>query len=499
MSMDVSEFATIPHVERVEGLAVHEVDRLLHRLHRRWERRAHTFWLASGGDDRRLGRYSYLGTDPYLVVEGTGTEMRLTWCREGRVERLSGDPFQLLSRLTASLFQRSLPADGPPFRGGAVGYFAYDLCELTAPVRLSARRDLDVPDLYVGFYDAVCCVDHVEGTAWLMSDGRTEESGAAEAQAEERLAWLRGEVEAALREGDDAEAIPAARAPLPRREGERIPSNVRSTFDRQGYRAMVERAQEYIAAGEIDQVNLSQRFSVPTTLSPGALFRTMLRVNPVPFAALLQPGPFAVVSASPERFLRISGGRVETRPIKGTRPRGADPAADARWRNDLLTSPKDLAEHAMIVEVEREDLGRFCRPGSVRVTESLRCETYRNVFHLVSTVEGELLPDSDRIECIRSAFPGGSITGAPKVRAIEIIDELEPVRRGVYTGAIGYLGVGGEIDLNVAIRTVILAGGEAHFHVGGGIVAASDPDAEYEETLDKAEGLIAALAEEAVR
>lgn len=474
------------------------IDEVLPLLHERWEDQPHTFWLDSGGADRQLGRYSYMGTRPYAVVRGVGDQIEVI--REGASsERELTNPFDVLARLTEPIFASPIADGMPPFCGGAVGYLAYDLCHFIEELPAAARRDISMPDLYFAFYDHVCCVDHQEGKIWLIANGLPhDDEDEARAAAEERMAWLRSELKAAVARKKDAEAeegeVPESPPEVLARRPETPPATgFISTFNRASYVEAVEKAKAYIAAGDVSQVNLSQRFTVSCNVPAPELYRRLRTVSPAPFGAYLYPGPYAVLSASPERFLRIHGEHVETRPIKGTRPRGEDQETDIKLRNSLIQSEKDRAEHMMIVDAERSDLGRFCEIGSVDVPELMVCETYRNVFHLVSKVTGRLKPNASRVECIRSAFPGGSITGAPKVRAMEIINELEPVRRGVYTGAIGYLGVGGNIDLSVAIRTLIHGRGKAYFHVGGGIVADSDPHAEYEETLDKAEGLVQTL------
>jgi para-aminobenzoate synthetase component 1 len=257
----------------------------------------------------------------------------------------------------------------------------------------------------------------------------------------------------------------------------------------------VGRALEYIRAGDIFQVNFSQRFRAGGDPNPLDLFERLAEISPAPFSALLRWGDDAIVSASPEWFYTIAGDRIVTRPIKGTRPRGADPESDAALRAELLASAKDRAELTMIVDLERNDLGRICRYGTVRVTDALRVETYAQVHHLVATVEGELRPEVTPADAIRAIFPGGSITGAPKIRAMEIIDELEPCRRGPYTGAIGFLGRDGSARFNIAIRTLVVEGGSVSYHAGGGIVADSDPASEYEETLHKGRGLHRLISE----
>jgi para-aminobenzoate synthetase component 1 len=268
-----------------------------------------------------------------------------------------------------------------------------------------------------------------------------------------------------------------------------------SSFTRESYLKAVERVREYIFAGDIFQANLSQRFEAPLSEPAWSLYRRLRERNPAPFAAFLDFPGVAVLSASPERFLRVdAGGSVETRPIKGTRPRGVGPEHDAALGQALAESPKDRAENLMIVDLMRNDLSRVCAPGSVRVAELFALEQYATVHHLVSTVVGQLAPGADALDLLRAAFPGGSITGAPKLRAMEIIAELEPSRRGVYCGSIGYWSVTGELDTSIAIRTAVARNGRVYFNAGGGVVADSDPADEYQETLDKARGLIDALA-----
>lgn len=264
-------------------------------------------------------------------------------------------------------------------------------------------------------------------------------------------------------------------------------------FTHQEYVAAVEKARQYIIAGDIFEVNLSQRFEAELSTTPYELYRRLRQVNPAPFACYLGFDEVSVVSASPERFLRVHGDWVETRPIKGTRPRGKTPEEDEALANELVSSVKDRAENIMIVDLERNDLGRVCRFGTIKVTELAILEVFPTVFHLTSTVEGNFREGKNCIDLLKATFPGGSITGAPKVRAMEIIDELEPTRRSVYTGNIGYLSFNGDLDLNIAIRTFLVKGSKAYFQVGGAVVYDSDPEAEYQETLDKARALINAL------
>ncbi|MBE9515314.1 MAG: aminodeoxychorismate synthase component I, partial [Chloroflexi bacterium] len=268
---------------------------------------------------------------------------------------------------------------------------------------------------------------------------------------------------------------------------------LRSNFTREEYITAVNRVREYIAAGDVFQVNLSQRFEADLRIPPYELYKRLRAVNPAPFASYLNFPEVTVVSASPERFLKVQGDLVETRPIKGTRPRGRNAVEDERLAGELTHSAKDRAENVMIVDLERNDLGRICRYGTVQVTELAVLETFPTVFHLTSTIVGRLRRDKNNVDLLKAVFPGGSITGAPKVRAMEIIDELEPTRRSIWTGSIGYLSFNQDIDINIVIRTFLIREGKAYFQVGGGIIYDSDPEAEYMETLDKAKALIQAL------
>jgi para-aminobenzoate synthetase component 1 len=288
-------------------------------------------------------------------------------------------------------------------------------------------------------------------------------------------------------------ASPGAEATAGNPLGEPLRTHVSSNFTRAEYLRMVERALEHIAAGDIYQVNLAQRFLAEPAPPLPALYRSLRSVSPAPFLASLTLAEGGIASSSPERFFRIAGDRIETWPIKGTRPRGATPTEDHALAEALRSSEKDRAENVMIVDLERNDLGRIAETGSVSVPSLCEVSTQSNVHHLVSRVEARLNPDAGPVEVIRALFPGGSITGAPKIRAVEIIDALEPIRRGVYTGAIGYWDASGDCDWNIAIRTIVATGGVASFHAGGGIVADSTPESEYAETLVKASGMLRAL------
>ena len=389
---------------------------------------------------------------------------------DGFVASSMGDPLEKLDEL---LSQNGLDYSGPlPFAGGAVGYLGYGLSRFTVGVESKVSDDTGVPDLEIGFYRRAAVCDNLEGRVWLVSSGVEDD---------ECYAGLER-----LRRSFTGGSRPLGESPPPSSEHF-------SSFSKAEYLTAVGKVKEYIREGDSYQVNLSQRFSIKTDSEPWRLYKRLRAMNPAPFSAYLGFGKTAVLSSSPERFLEVSGRRIQTRPIKGTRPRGKDDAADHRLGEELRASVKDKAEHVMIVDLERNDLGRICEWGSVRVTEFEVLESYATVHHLVSTVEGRLRDDVGLVDCVRACFPGGSITGAPKVRSMEIINELEPNSRGLYTGSVGYMGFNGRMDLNIAIRTMVCRGGRVLFSVGGGIVADSEPESEYEETIDKGRALFQSL------
>jgi para-aminobenzoate synthetase component 1 len=366
-----------------------------------------------------------------------------------------------------------------------VGYFSYDLCHFIEHLPSTAIDDLQLPECYFAFYDCTLTFDHLENKAYIVSTGFPNlEEDRKMARARERLEETKERLLTT--------PYPVISASQPNREAQGIA--LQTNFTPQGYLRAVERIRDYIAAGDVFQVNLSQRFETDLPIPPYELYRHLRHINPAPFAAYLNFDEAIILSASPERFLKVRGDLVETRPMKGTRPRGCSTAEDMTLAAELLTSTKDKAENVMIVDLERNDLGRVCRYGSVRVKELLTLEKYATVFQLTSLVEGRLPPDKTRIDLLKACFPGGSITGAPKVRAMEIIDELEPTRRSIYTGSLGYLSFSGKMDLNIAIRTLLVKDKRAYFQVGGGIVYDSDPEREYQETLDKAKALFEALS-----
>ena len=434
-------------------------------------------------DAPRLGgRYSFVGSQPFLIFRSKGTNLQLDW--GNRVEQRSGNPFDALREILNRFQSRPLPGT-LPFIGG-VGYLGYPLRCFIEELPATAHDDLKLPDCYFAFYDAVVAFDHLSDQVYLCQSDVGQSAADRHQQQVEKLRLI-------LQSENHCSQLRSQAFKFHVSHFAKSP--IRSNFFKADYLSTVQRAKAYIASGDIYQVNLSQRLSISSDLPPAKLYARLRRLSPVPYGAYLHCDDFHVLSASPERFLRFSPSSrtVETRPIKGTRPRGLTPELDRKLATELLHSEKDLAELLMIVDLERNDLGRVCEIASIHVPERVALESYSNIHHLVATVRGTLRGDADRIDLLKSCFPGGSITGAPKIRAMELIDELEPTNRGVYTGAIGYFGFDGTMDFNIAIRTCILKDGYAYFHVGGGIVADSEPEAEYQETLDKASSWIAAL------
>jgi len=448
-----------------------------------------SFLLESGKGGPAIARYSFLGSDPYLMLSGKDGRYELRGRDRATVH--DGDPFvALASLMRASKIPQ--PEGLPPFFGGAVGYFSYDLVRRFEMLPCSALDDEAWPDLQFAFVDLLAAVDHQTNHLHLIFAPPLDR--------------LLGEPREKLyREGCDRLAELEARLTAPGITGrDDLPMGrieMGPSLSRTAYMNRVRQCKEYIAAGDIYQANLSHRFAValrqPKTPGRGStaagLYGRLRRVNPSPFAALLEFGEISLVSSSPERLVRLGGRRAETRPIAGTRPRGSGLSEDRRLAEDLLTNAKERAEHLMLVDLERNDLGRVCRYGTVRTDEFMLVERYSHVSHLVSNISGELREGIDGFDVIRAVFPGGTITGVPKIRCMQIIDSLEPVRRGPYTGALGYLSWSGDLDLNIIIRTLVLKGERGYAQVGAGIVADSDPGLEYEETLYKAGALIEAL------
>ncbi len=420
-------------------------------------------FLDSGRPYCDQGRYDIISANPraVLITQGVKTEIR-----GASGSRFSlADPFALLQEALGPLRDG---IGGLPFCGGAIGYFGYDLGRRIERMPSLAQDAEHIPDMAVGIYDWALVVDHQEGRSRVVA----ADPGRLAAGVRLVCAALAGE------------------RPKRHRAPFRVLGPVRSNLSHAQYVAAIERIQHYLHEGDCYQVNLAQRFSAPADGDPWEAYRGLRQINPAPYGAYLDHPGCQVLCSSPERFLRVQGREVETRPIKGTAPRGRDPIEDLMLADALRSSPKDRAENVMIVDLLRNDLGKVCETGSVRVPRLFELERFARVHHLVSTVRGRLAEGRSALDLLRACFPGGSITGAPKVRAMEIIEELEPQRRGVYCGAIGYVGFDGAMDTNIAIRTLVHSAGITRLWAGGGIVADSDAESEYRETYHKAAALL---------
>jgi len=436
--------------------------------------RGASFLLSRGGVSD-TSRYSIACYRPFITITARGCDIVLR--ENGTKTNFQGDPFQVLYSLLSRYVIRPpkelvISGNLPPFLGGAIGYFGYDLRTLIEQLPSAGENDIDTPDMHFCFYDSVIVEDLHEGKQYILAiDPVNNDIECAEKNASRLLEQLKsGGEKGGFKTGE-----------------------LESNISKPDYVKALGRIKEYILAGDVYQVNMSQRFKAVFEGDSYALFERLSRINPEPFSAYLNCGDFSVISSSPERFLRVYGRMIETRPIKGTRPRGNTPEQDLHLRRELMKSEKDRAEISMIVDLERNDIGRSCEFGSVLVDEHCRLEAHPTVFHLVSIVRGRLRKGIKPVEALRAAFPGGSITGAPKIRAMEIIDELEPHSRGIYTGAVACIGFDGYMDSNIVIRTMVVKNGYVYFNVGGGIVADSDPQDEYQETLDKASAIMASL------
>lgn len=437
--------------------------------------------LLRGSGGFPQARYSVVTANPFLIFRSFGSRCEITQHIPSSHHVQFGNPWQILDVLM-SRFELLDEMDLPFPLGGCFGFWGYDLKNFTEP-KLPRRtlNDLELPDSHVGFYDSLVIFDHQLGKTFIVSTGLNGDGSRSEKQANEQIQYWK---EFLARPSE----IPSR--PLKEVGNE---TQISSNFSRDDFLHAVQRAQKYIRSGDIYQVNLSQRLATPCDISGWEFFQRLNAVSPAPFAAWLDCGDFQIASSSPEQFLRLSGSHIVTRPIKGTRPRDTDATRDAQLAYELQTSSKELAELVMITDLLRNDLGKICDFGTVQVPDLAKLEKFAQVQHLVSTIEGRLRKDVTHFAALGSCFPGGSITGAPKFRAMAIIDELEPVSRGPYCGCHGYLGFNRESHLSITIRTAICAREKIYFNVGAGIVADSNPESEYEETLAKAAGFLSAL------
>ncbi len=445
---------------------------------------SNSFLFESVKGPENIARYSFIGFDPCIILGA----------KDGiiEIETKSGsslfhdDPLKKLDELLRNY--PHMPVAGlPPFQGGAVGLLSYDFVHYLEKLPKTTLDDLSVPDAHFFIMDRVIAFDHWKRKAWVFVNpgvGRDigSDPGSIYDEAESLLEAICTRASSVPWEGPDNLRPGASKIEVVR------------GMKKEEYMDIVIRAKEYIAAGDIFQANLSQRVSAYIGgRNPWTLYRELCAINPSPFAGFIDFGEYCIVSSSPERLVRVRDGKIETRPIAGTRPRGRDSREDGRMRDELLLNEKERAEHIMLIDLERNDIGKVSEYGSVSVDEFMITEDYSHVIHIVSNVRGTLLRNLTCRDVIKAVFPGGTITGVPKVRCMEIIDELEPVRRGPYTGSMGYISFSGAVDLNIIIRTFVIKDGYAYVQAGAGIVADSDPEREYHETLKKAEALIRTL------
>ncbi len=453
--------------------------------------------LESARINEKIGRYSFVSADPYLIFKSRGESVELILPetpigKYGKRATMKRKPIAKLRELMNNYRTGRVPGL-PPFTGGAVGFFSYDFVHQFEKLPRTAEVDLDIPESYFAFVDLVVAFDHILKKKWVIVNpgAREQELGfhrpcqeqweSLYEKAAERLTVLVRLLRRAASPGD-ASAF----------DGKKVlqPVAVSSNLTQAEFETMVRRSKEYIGAGDIYQTNLSQRLSLRISeIDTLRLYKILCEINPSPFAAYLDFGDLQLVSSSPERLVRLYDSAVDTRPIAGTRRLGRNNEETRVLSSELLTNAKERAEHIMLLDLERNDLGKVCDYGTVAVNEMMVVEDYSHVIHIVSNVRGKLSPGKDAFDLVHAMFPGGTITGVPKIRCMEIIDELEPVARGPYTGSIGYISNSGDMDLNIIIRTFVVKDGNAYIQVGAGIVADSDPTWEYYETLQKAEAL----------
>jgi len=452
---------------------------------RRIERGAPSFLFESVIGGERVGRYSFLGSEPFLIFEARGQTVSITDLAGQRVETTTAaDPLLVLEQLLDRY--RAAPARGlPRFTGGAVGYAAYDAVRYIERLPHPPPDDRGLPELLFALYDRMVIFDHIRKTVLVVAHARLDEEAAAAAY---HAACRRiDELVDRLLTGEDGLAPIDIDAESP------VTLEPRSNFSRERYEAVVRECQEYIKAGDIFQVVPSQRFVVETTARPFDVYRALRVVNPSPFLFYLPFDGFSLIGSSPEILVRVEEGLVTIRPLAGTRPRGRDAAEDERLAGELLADPKERAEHIMLVDLGRNDVGRVAEYRSVALSDVMRVERYSHVMHITSNVTGRLAAGRTAFDALRAGLPAGTVSGAPKVRAMEIIDSVEPTRRGPYAGAVGYIDFTGNMDTCIALRTLVMQGTRAYIQAGGGVVYDSDPAAEYEETRNKARGLLKAI------
>ncbi len=449
-----------------------------------------SFLLESVEGSETLARYSFLGTDPLLTVRSRGGESEIR--QDGVKMMVTGNPLEVLRRVLAC-YRPALVSGLPRFYGGAVGYLGYDIVRFLENLPDKLPEDPELPDSYFLLTRLVVIYDHVTRKVKVVANTPTREEppGGFGVLYDEAVARIETLVRRIQQGGTSYQVAPVLD----------LAGEFHSNTTKEEFEAAVRRAKEYIAAGDIFQVVLSQRLETDLVNDPFDVYRCLRAVNPSPYLYYLDFGELKIAGSSPEMLVRLEGDTVTTRPIAGTRPTSTQPEENDRLQEELLKDEKERAEHIMLVDLGRNDLGRVCRYGSVQVSQFMEVEGYSHVMHIVSEVQGKLREGLDAFDALAACFPAGTVSGAPKVRAMEIINELEPTRRGPYAGAVGYFGFSGNMDTCITIRTVVMKGQKAYVQAGAGIVADSVPELEYEETMNKARALLAALdmAREGIR
>ncbi len=444
------------------------------------DRSTYSFLLESVEGGEKMARYSFLGSDPYLIFRSRGKEGTVRDLNTGKERRFKGDPIGELRAIMADNKTIDIPGL-PRFTGGGVGYFAYDAVRLVENIPDTTQDDYGIDDIFFMFFDTILVFDNVTHKISIISNVHTTGDGSIDERYNVAVARIK-----------QLETLLATRTAPPPSKGtgsfEPVPNVNKQTFMKN-----VRRCKEYIRAGDVIQVVLSQRIEQEITVAPFDIYRMLRVVNPSPYMFFITTDTVDIVGASPEIFVRVEGGEMEVRPIAGTRPRGKTPEEDDALATELRNDEKELAEHVMLLDLGRNDVGRVAEYGSVEVEEAMFVERYSHVMHLVSSVKGTLREDKDRFDAILSFFPAGTLSGAPKIRAMEIIDELETTRRGIYGGAIGYADYQGNVDSCIVIRTIVIKDGKAYMQAGAGIVADSDPEREYEECMNKSMALFQAV------
>lgn len=422
-----------------------------------------TILLDSSKEDKNLSKFSFIGINPFMTFEARGNNSFID-----NVE-VSGEPFDVLEKL---IEEYKIPQEiysNIPFISGAIGYISYDVCRILEDIPDRSLEDFNISDIKFIFYNNIIIFDLHNNKQYITSLKGSEEE----------IDLIMDKIKNSIK--------------IEENKVEGIKKEFVSNFNKIDYKSAITKLKNYIISGDVYIANMTQRFYTESTEDSFEIYKKLRSINKAPFSAYMNFNDFQIISSSPERFLEVNNRKVVTRPIKGTRPRGKTKEEDIKNSLELLNSEKDKAELLMVVDLERNDLSKVCKPHSVKVTELFKLETYATVFHLVSTVEGELKDEVSAIKCIKECFPGGSITGTPKIRAMEIIEELEALKRNIYTGSIGYFDFRGNADFNIAIRTIIKKDNKAYFGVGGGITYDSNEEDEYNETLDKAKALMRVL------